>query len=116
MDAGKLNTKIVIQSRNTIIANGKKTTTDWTQYYSTWCSVLDLIGKEKYEAYNAKLENSLKFKVRVCNKLKDMYKNIMKKDGIEFRILLYDIPFSIVFLDTLGNDKQYMLLQGKAVN
>ncbi|MDB1947617.1 phage head closure protein [Clostridium tertium] len=41
-------------------------------YYSCWCTPMELYGKELYEAQNTKHENVLVFKVRYCKKVKDM--------------------------------------------
>jgi SPP1 family predicted phage head-tail adaptor len=104
-----LNGRIIIQKRTSTKVKGIPTDT-WSDYYSCWCEVLDLIGQEKYDAYNVKLENSLKFKCRTCKLLKDM---IFKTK--EFRIIWNGITFDVKFIDTLSNSKTDIILQGQAV-
>lgn len=111
MDAGKMNTKITIQKRGTPIKEKGILKDVWDPYYNPWCEVLDLYGKEKYDAYNAKLENSLKFKCRECQELKDM---LFKTK--EFRVTWNDITFEVLFIDTLGNSKTEIILQCQAVS
>lgn len=103
----KMDTRIVIEQRTVTKVKGIQIE-NWVEYYSCWCEVLDLIGKEKYDAYNSKLENSLKFKCRTCLKLKDI--NFHTKD---FRIIWNSTPFNIIFVDTLNNSKTEIILQGQ---
>lgn len=108
--------KIKIETRASSISGGKKVTTSWQEYYSPWCEVLDLIRDEKYEAYNSKLENSLKFKCRLCEKLKLIDKDIrLKSNGQEYRIIFNDTTYNIIFIDTLGNSKSHIIFQGMAI-
>ncbi|WP_315112915.1 phage head closure protein [Clostridium intestinale] len=104
-----INERISIKKRVVVIDKGKKNES-WVDYYSCWCEVLDLLGKEKYEAYNSKLENSLKFKCRTCNKLKDML-----FETKEYKAIWRDKEFNIVFIDTMGNSKKDIVLQVMAV-
>lgn len=108
--ANKMNTRIKIEKRTTIYEKGIKKET-WEEYYSCWCAVLDLIGKEKYDAYNSKLENSIKFKCRTCKLLKDIL-----FETKEYRVVWKDKVLSIVFVDTMGNSKDEIILQALVVN
>lgn len=106
----KMDTRITIEKRAITKVKGMQTE-NWTEYYSCWSEVLDLFGREKYDAYNAKIENSLKFKCRTCLKLKDI--NFHTKD---YRILWNGTPFNIIFVDTLNNSKTEIILQGQVIS
>jgi len=110
MNSGELNKRITIQKRTVIKIKGIQTDV-WSNYYSCWCSILDLYGQEKYDAYNSKLENSLKFKCRTCQLLKDM---LFKTK--EFRIIWNDVNFDLKFIDTMGGSKAEIILQGLVVS
>ncbi|QLY82235.1 phage head closure protein [Clostridium intestinale] len=116
MNIGKMNSRIKIEVRTYAIVSGKKVYEPWEEYYNTWCEVLDLIGQEKYDAYNSKLENSLKFKCRLCLLLKNLAKDIrLKTIGKEYRIMFNEMFYNIVFIDTLGNSKTEIMFQAIAV-
>lgn len=59
-------------------------------FYSTWCEISSLYGKELYDALNIKLENTIVFEVRYCKKIKEV-KKAMKDFVIEYDGDLYDI-------------------------
>jgi len=105
-----MDTRIKIEKRTISKVKGIQTEV-WNDYYSCWCKVLDLYGKEKYEAYNVKLENSLKFKCRACLLLKA----ILFKTK-EFRVTWDNITFNILFVDTMSNSKTDIILQVQAVS
>lgn len=110
MNSAELDKRITINKRT--IEKVKGVPTDqWNYYYSCWCKILDLIGTEKYDAYNVKLENSIKFKCRLCNKLKDVQFNEK-----EFQIVWNGRTFNIIFMDMLGGSKDWIILQGKATS
>lgn len=101
--------RIIIEKRTTSYDKGKKDEA-WNEYYKCWCDILDLYGKEKYEAYNSKLENSLKFKCKFCKKLNDMI-----FETKEYRVIWKGKIFKLMFIDTLNNSKKDILLQVIAV-
>ena len=105
-----MDTRIKIEKRTTTKVKGIPTDT-WNDYYSCWCKVLDLYGKEKYDAYNVKLENSLKFKCRTCLLLKAILFHTK-----EYRITWDNITFNILFVDTMGNSTKDIILQCQAVS
>lgn len=61
-------------------------------FHSCWADLLQLYGKELYEAINIKLENTLIFKIRYCKKLKEL----MNKEcyTVEFDGHIYKIYYS----------------------
>lgn len=110
MSIESLDKRIAIQKRTKVKIKGVLTD-KWDDYYSCWCKILDLIGTEKYDAYNAKLENTIKFKCRICPKLKEMLFNEK-----EYQIIWNNKAFNIIFIDTLGGSKHWIILQGQAIS
>lgn len=110
MSIESLDKRITFQKRTKIKVKGVQTDI-WEDYYSCWCRILDLIGKEKYDAYNVELENSIKFKCRVCSKLKDILFNEK-----EYQILWNNKKFNIIFADTLGGSKDWIVFQAQVVS
>ncbi len=106
----RLNERISIQKKTITKVKGIPTD-QWDNYYSCWCKILDLFGTEKYDAYNVKLENSIKFKCRNCKKLMDIHFNEK-----EYQIIWNNKEFNIIFVDTLGGSKDWIILQGKAIS
>lgn len=110
INAGKLNQKIIIQKRDVTYVKGIKKE-DWKEYYSCSAELLDLYGSEKYSAYNAKLENSVKFKCRSCKKLMDIIGYVK-----EFRVILKETPYGLIFADSLNGSKTEFILQVNKVS
>lgn len=105
-----MDSRISIKKKIKVIVNGR-----WGEsfedYYNCWCTTMELYGKELYEAQNMKYENVLVFKVRYCNKVKDMRttdknKFIVVYDGVEYQV--YQIDFK-------GNTKDYIYIKAKMV-
>lgn len=112
MSIESLNKRIEIQKRKSEPVKVKGVPTyEWDSFYSCWCKILDLIGTEKYDAYNSKLENTIKFKCRLCSELKDIQFNEK-----EYQIIWNKKVFNIIFVDTLGGSKEWIILQGKFVS
>lgn len=106
----RLDKKIIINKRLPDKVKIKGIPQDqWDFYYDCKCRMLDLIGREKYDAYNVKLENTIKFKCRSSSELKNIV--FHKKD---YQIVWDDIIFNIIFIDTLGGSKDWIILQGQA--
>lgn len=111
--AGKKNQRIVIQKRTISYVKGIKQE-DWHEdkpYYSCWVELLDLYGAEKYSAFNAKLENSIKFKCRSCKLLMDIIGNTK-----EFRVVWKSVPYSLIFADSCNGSKTDFILQVQKVS
>jgi SPP1 family predicted phage head-tail adaptor len=110
MDASKYNTRIKIEKRTVTYTGGKKTET-WVDYYSCWCSVLDLIGQEKYSAYNVNLQNTIKLKCRASKELKEILFNTK-----DYKVTWDNQVFNIIFVDTMANSKTDIVLQVQKVS
>ena len=74
-------------------------------FYECWCKILQLYGKELYEAVNIKLEHTLVFKVRYCKKLKD----ILNKEC--FTVEYNGNLFKIYYSDFTRYPNKYVLLK-----
>lgn len=98
--------KIRIFKRRTEIVTGRRKEMDPVLYYSPWCDIKDLYGQELYEALDRRLENTIVFEVRYCQKIKEM-KQHLKEYFIEYEGDIYDIYAS----DFKQNDRQYVQLK-----
>lgn len=73
-------------------------------YYSCWAEINNLYGKELYEAYNLKLENTLNIKIKYCNKVKSL-------NNKGFILVWKDRKFRILLVDYLKYNKKDVLLK-----
>lgn len=108
--AGEMRERITIQQRDTDYVDAKKVEI-WTDYYSCRAGILSLYGQEKYSAYQSKLENSIKFKVRYCSLLKALIGNTK-----EFRVLWNGGTYNLLFVDELNGSRTEMILQVNRVS
>ncbi|WP_346977911.1 phage head closure protein [Clostridium perfringens] len=99
------NVKISIKKEVIKIVNGRRQKEEPIEFYSCWSKVLDLYGKELYEAMSMKLENTVVFKVRYCRKLEELRN---KKD---FFIEWKGRKYSIYQADFLGYNKKFIKLK-----
>lgn len=102
---GKMREKVIIQKRSVVIEKGIKKET-WVDYYTNSAEILDLYGAEKYAAYQSKLENSIKFKMRSCPKLIELLGNAK-----EYRVIWNISNYNIIFADSLNGSKTEFILQ-----
>lgn len=101
----RLNNRILIKKEVVKIVNGRRQEEEPIKFYSCWSEVLDLYGKELYEAMSMKLENTVVFKVRYCRKLEELRN---KKD---FFIEWQGRKYSIYQADFLGYNKKFIKLK-----
>lgn len=89
-----LNSRITIKKLEKNVVNGRRQGIKETHLYTCWADILDLYGKELYEAINIKLENTIVFKVRYCNlieKLRNKEDYTVEWNGSKYNI--YDVDF-----------------------
>lgn len=110
INVSKMDNRITIQHRTITIEKGIKKEV-WTDYYSCWAELLDLYGQEKYSAYSVKLENSIKFKCRMCSDLKVLIGNTK-----DYRIMWNDEYYNLIFVDSMNGSKTEILLQVQMVS
>jgi len=113
INSGKMREKIVVQKRSVTYEKGAKVE-NWhtdTPFYRCSAELLDLFGQEKYTAYNSKLENSIKFRVRYCNKLRELVGNTK-----EFRVIWNENMYSLLFVDSCNGSREEMILQVNKVS
>lgn len=113
INTGKMREKIIIQKRTIIYEKGVKVENwhDDTPFYKCSAELLDLFGQEKYSAYQTKLENSIKFRVRYCNLLKQLIGNTK-----DFRIIWDDKIYNVLFVDSRNGSREEMILQVNRVS
>ena len=75
-------------------------------FYSPWCDISDLYGEELYSALNAKLKETVQFKVRYCAKVKEIRLHL-KDYFVEYEGSRYEVYAT----DFLRNEKQYVFLK-----
>lgn len=83
----------------------------YPDYYTCWATPMELYGKELYEAINIKYENVLVFKVRYCNKIKDM----RKTQKNHFIIILDGVEYTVYQIDFKANAKDYAYIKARMV-
>jgi SPP1 family predicted phage head-tail adaptor len=99
-------TRIDIKEIKDKIINGRRCEKEETIFLTSYhAEILDLIGKEQYEAINLKLENTVIFKVRYClpmEKLRDKKNFIVNWNGRKYKIY---------FVDFMAYKKKYIKIK-----
>jgi len=98
------NAKIEITTTEETRVNGKPIYKD-KPFYNLWAEILDMYGKELYEAINIKLEHTIVFKVKYCKKLKELR---AKK---EYKVFYDNNIYKIYYTDFSKYPKKYVLLK-----
>lgn len=75
-------------------------------FYSTWCDIGSLYGKELYEALSIELHSTVIFEVRYCRRIKEVWKNL-KEFVIKYDGDIYDI----YAVDFKRNDREKVQLK-----
>lgn len=81
-----------------------------TSYYICWATPLDLYGNELYSAQSIGYKNTINFKVRYCNKIKEM-----RKDARKFIVRYDGLDYDIYSIDFKGNAKDFVYIKANAV-
>lgn len=97
--------RISIKKVEENIVNGRRQDSIETEFHNCWADVLDLFGKELYEAINIKLENTIIFKVRYCKKLEAL------RDKDNFIVVWQGRKYKIYYPDFLGYKKEFIKLK-----
>ena len=105
--------KIKILKKTIKKINGREVEGAADEYYSCWCTPLDLYGQEFYLAENNGYKNVLKFKVRFCSKIADMNKEM---DIRNFLISYDDKLYEVYSIDFLGNSRDYVCIKANRVS
>lgn len=105
-----MDVRIKIKLKDKQIVNGRREES-LQDYYDCWATPMELYGKELYEAINIKYENVVVFKVRYCNKIKEMRKT--KKES--FVILLDGAEYTVYHVDFKANSKNWVYIKAKMV-
>lgn len=105
-----MDSRISIKKKVKNIVNGR-----WEEsfedYYNCWCTPMELYGKELYEAQNIKYENVLVFKVKYCNKVKDM----RTTDKNKFIVFYDGVQYQVYQVDFKSNTKDYVFIKANMV-
>lgn len=98
--------KIKIYKKKTAIVDGRRVEEKPELFYSPWCKVGSLFGKELYSAIEIRLENTIVFEVRYCKKIKEIRQNL-KQYFVEFEGLKYDIYAT----DFRSNERKFVQIK-----
>ena len=82
--------RIEILRRTYTETPGRRTETAPEAFYSAWCDIGSLYGKELYQALSIELHSTIIFEVRYCKKIKEVWKHL-KEFVIRYDGDLYDI-------------------------
>lgn len=103
--------RIKIWKRKKRIEAGRQQEEEPDLHYETWCEIGNLYGQELYKALDIRLENTIVFEVRYCQKIKEMQQHL-KDYYVEFGGEKYDIYAS----DYRRNERQYVQLKANRTN
>lgn len=98
--------RIKIYKKNMIVKNGRQQEKEPELFYETWCEIGSLYGRELYEALDKRLESTIIFEVRYCQRIKEMQRGL-KLFFVEYEGEKYDIYAA----DYRRNEKQYIQLK-----
>lgn len=104
-----MNNRISIKKIEDKVVNGRRQKGVTVDYYNCWAEVLDLYGKELYEAMSIKLENTVIFKIRYCKKLEEL------RNKENFIVEWKNRKYEIYYPDFMGYNKKYIKLKCKEV-
>lgn len=98
--------RIKIMRRTFTESPGRREESEPEAFYSTWCEIGSLYGKELYAAISIDLQSTIIFEVRYCKKIKEVWK-ALKDFVIEYDGDLYDI----YAVDFKRNERDKVLLK-----
>lgn len=102
--------KITIYKTDQEIVNGKKREKEPVVYYEPSARITDLYSKEKYEAMEKKLDNTIVFEVRACKLVKEMRKHLK-----QFYVMYDNEKYEIFDANFKPRDDNYFLLKANGV-
>lgn len=105
-----MNARIEIKTKESFVLDGRMQEKA-NPYYKCWCTPTELYGKELYESINIKYENILVFKVRYCNKIKEM----RKTNKSQFIVIFDETEYDVFQIDFKANKKDWVYIKAKMV-
>ncbi|HBJ2613331.1 TPA: head-tail adaptor protein [Clostridium botulinum] len=110
INTGKMREHIYIKKKKTVYKKGFPKD-EMIDYYDCRAELLDLIGAEKYSALQVKLENSIKFKCRSCEKLKAL----VGEKLTDYILIWNDKEYSCKFIDSMNGSLSEIVIQVQRV-
>lgn len=98
--------RIRIYKRVRTLESGRQKEQEPELYYETWCEIGNLYGSELYGALDIRLENTIVFEVRYCQKIKAMQQHLK-----EYYIVFENEEYDIFASDFRRNERQYVQLK-----
>lgn len=102
--------RIKVIRKKTEIVGGRRQQVS-SPFYDCWCNVQDLATNEKYAALQTKIENTIVFKVRNCQKIEEIRLNLK-----EFYAEYKGTEFKIYSASPMVTDNMHALLKCHAVS
>lgn len=106
MNPGELNKRITIQREVKVKDENHITSTEWQDVKSCWAKVNNLYGKEKWNAKQYDMENSLKFEIRYSS-----YPVLTAKDRIKWN----DRLFNIINIDNIMYGNKTLIITAQEI-
>ena len=89
--------------------NGRPVDAPPVLFRECWAEPISLKGAELYNSINAKLTNTIIFKVRYCKKMEELW------NFKGYHVLFKECKYRIYDIDFAKNDKQYIEIRCEAV-
>ena len=106
MDISLLNQKITFEKNETLVDEIGNHSNSWSTYYSCFAGISGESGTENEKAGQIISEETITFKVRICNLLKDL-------NTTNFRIVYNDNAYNILSIDHLSYKQNFIKLKCK---
>lgn len=94
LDVGKLDKRITVQRHEVITDSRGNQTQEWIDFHSCWAAVNGSGGREYWKARQQNEENTVNFKVRFCNSLKEL-------NTVDYRIMFGGKAYNITYIDNM---------------
>lgn len=106
MNIGRLNQRITVQKKETLIENGFEVE-EWMDYKTIWASVKNINGKEFFQAQQAQSQASKKVRIRY---LKDLDSSLDPNVSLKYRIKYKNNNYNLTYSDNIQEQNKFIEL------
>lgn len=112
MNIGRLNRRITIQKKETLIDENGFEVEEWADYKTVWASVKNINGKEFFQAQQAKSQASKKVTIRY---LKDLDSSLDLNISLKYKIKYKNNNYNLIYSDNIQEQNRFieLLLEGE---
>lgn len=112
MNIGRLNRRITIQKKETLIDENGFEVEEWADYKTVWASVKNINGKEFFQAQQAKSQASKKVTIRY---LKDLDSSLDPNVSLKYKIKYKNNNYNLIYSDNIQEQNRFieLLLEGE---